>query len=223
MIKDIITIDGPAGSGKSTVAKILAKKLGYSFLDTGAMYRAVALAYLQNSKQELNDKLIKDIFDKSRFEFIASNNSMKICLDGKDISEKIRSNVVTNNVKNIASLALVRDYLVQMQRDFAASAGKVVTEGRDQGTVVFPDARIKIFLNADIKERAKRRFNELKDKDQSINITQIEQSIAARDAADMTREISPLRKALDAIEIDTTGLDINAVVDKILKLVSEKR
>ena len=222
-MKKIITIDGPAGSGKSTVAKILAEKLGYSFLDTGAMYRAVTFAAMDKNIDFDDETSLKEILSESSFEFSDNDGTLSATLNGKDITSQIRQRNITNNVSKIAPLGFVRDKLVAMQRDFAEKAEKVVTEGRDQGTVVFPDAMVKFFLTADVGERAQRRHKEMTEKGIDVNIEDIKKDIEQRDKNDMERQIAPLRKAHDAFEIDTTGLDIEGVVRKLLEVVSRQK
>ncbi len=219
MKNSVITIDGPAGSGKSTAAKILAKRLGFGFLDTGAMYRAAALAAMRAGIDITDRTALKRVLDESDFEFLTDDGALRAVLNGVDVTEQIRDPLVTDNVGKIAPVDFVRDELVKMQREFAAKAGSIVTEGRDQGTVVFPDAKVKFFLTAAVGERARRRFEELKANGCDVDIKEIEDAIALRDLNDSQRKIAPLRKADDAVEIDTTGLDIEGVVAKLLEVV----
>ncbi|MBN2588709.1 MAG: (d)CMP kinase [Sedimentisphaerales bacterium] len=218
----IITIDGPAASGKSTVARILAKKLGASFLDTGAMYRAVTFAAMESGIDLANEEKLLEIFERNNFSFTVQNNSMMVQIDGNDATEFIRRQDVTANAKYIASAPLVREKLVQMQRQFASENKAIVTEGRDQGTVAFPNADIKFFMSAQPGERARRRLAELKAKGINENIEQTQESIEKRDKSDMERNVGPLKPADDAIIIDTTELDIEQVVDKLLCFIREK-
>ena len=218
----IITIDGPAASGKSTVAKLLAKKLGAGFLDTGAMYRAVTYAAMQSNIDLTKEEQLLDIIERKQFSFSIENNSMVVHLDGVDITELIREPNVTANAKYIASAPLVRRKLVQMQRQFASEHKAIVTEGRDQGTVAFPNADVKFFMSANPQERARRRLAELNAKGLNENLEQIQESIEKRDKSDMERNVGPLKPADDAIIIDTTELDIEQVVEKLLGIVQEK-
>jgi len=214
----VITIDGPAGSGKSTVAKILAKRLGFGFLDTGAMYRAVTVAAMRAGIDIADKDALRKVLDSSDFDFSTANGTLLVRLNGNDITEQLRDQQVTEGVSKVAPIDFVRDKLVEMQRAFAAATGAIITEGRDQGTVVFPDAKVKFFLTAAVAERAKRRYQELKAKGVDADINEIEKAIAKRDLNDSQRQIAPLRKADDAIEIDTTGLDIEGVVNKLLEI-----
>ncbi|MFA5554050.1 MAG: (d)CMP kinase [Phycisphaerae bacterium] len=220
MAELIITIDGPAGSGKSTVAKKLAEKLGAQFLDTGAMYRAVTLAAM-NRQIDLSDEaaLIK-LLEDTKFQFEPVRGLTKVIIDGCDATEQIRGFDVTANAKFIASASGIRAKLVEMQRNFAEKMHKVVTEGRDQGTVAFPDAQVKFFLDADIEERAKRRLAELGEKGRSFE--QIKQAIEKRDASDRQRTYSPLKAAADAVTVDTTNMTIEQVVDKLFGIIWER-
>ncbi len=218
----IVTIDGPAASGKSTVAKLLAKKLGASFLDTGAMYRAVTFAAMESGVDLANEEKLLEIFDRKYFTFAVENNSMMVQIDGKDVTESIRRQDVTANAKYIASAPRIRGKLVQMQRQFASENKAIVTEGRDQGTVAFPNADVKFFMSAQPSERARRRLAELKAKGINENLEQIQESIEKRDKSDMERDVGPLRPADDAIIIDTTNLDIEQVVETLLGYVNEK-
>jgi cytidylate kinase len=217
----IITIDGPAASGKSTAARHLARKLGASFLDTGAMYRAVTLAAIQAGVDMSDEEELLGVMETSKFQFLLKEGKMVVCLDGIDVSEQIRQPQITAKARHIASSPKVREKLVQMQRQFAASRKKMVTEGRDQGTVAFADADIKFYLTADSIERARRRQAELRAKGGDESLEQIQKAIEERDKSDEGRAVGPLRPARDAIIVDTTDLSIEQVVDKLLGYVKE--
>ncbi len=218
----IITIDGPAGSGKSTAAQLLAQKLGASFLDTGAMYRAVTLAVMQAGVDINNEQKLLNVLENRQFEFFPKAGEMGASIDGVDVTRQIRSAEVTANARYIASAAKIREKLVQMQRQFAAGEEKIVTEGRDQGTVAFADADIKFFLTADAAERARRRQAQLRTKKSSESLKEIQKAIEARDKSDRSRLVGPLTAAGDAIIVDTTNLTIEQVVEKLLGYVKEK-
>jgi len=211
----IVTIDGPAASGKSTAARLLAKRLGACFLDTGAMYRAVTLAAMEAGVNMSDEDELLGVLRDSKFEFSARGGKMTVSIDGVDVTEQIRRTDVTANALHIASSAKLREKLVQMQRQFAESEEKIVTEGRDQGTVAFADADVKFFLVADAAERARRRQAELKAKGIDEDLEEIQRAIEERDRSDMDREVGPLKPAGDAIVIDTTDLSINEVVEKL--------
>ncbi|HUW17980.1 MAG TPA: (d)CMP kinase [Sedimentisphaerales bacterium] len=215
----IITIDGPAASGKSTAARLLAAKLGASFLDTGAMYRAVTLAAMQAGVDLADQAKLLGVLQNSRFEFEVQNDKTVVRLDGVDVTEQIRSPLVTANARHIASAPRVRARLVEMQRRFAASREKVVTEGRDQGTAAFPDAGIKFFLTAELTERARRRYAELAGEQ---DLDHVRRAVEERDKSDESRGVGPLRPADDAIVVDTTNLTIEQVVEKLLDCVKQK-
>jgi CMP/dCMP kinase len=212
----IITIDGPAGSGKSTVSRRLAGILGYTFLDTGAMYRAVTWAGMQKGVDLSDTEAMREIALGSDFGFRNSGGETVVTCCGTDISEDIRSPEVTENVIKVAANPRMRSILVKMQRDFASKHGSVVTEGRDQGTVVFPDAKYKFFLDASLEERSMRRYKELKAKGIDCDLQGIMQSIKTRDASDMQRQSGPLKPADDAVKIDTSDMNIEGVVELIL-------
>jgi cytidylate kinase len=218
----IITIDGPAASGKSTVAQLLAKELGASFLDTGAMYRTVTLAAMQDRIDVNNEQKLLSILEKRRLEFFPKAGEMGASIDGVDVTRQIRNAEVTANARYIASAVKIREKLVQMQRQFAAGEEKIVTEGRDQGTVAFADADIKFYLTADAAERARRRQAQQRTKGNSESLEEIRKAIAARDKSDRSRPIGPLTAADDAIIVDTTNLNIEQVVEKLLGFVKEK-
>jgi len=218
----VITIDGPAASGKSTVASLLAERLGASFLDTGAMYRAVTLAAMQAGVDMNDEQKLLGVLETREFQFSIKHGKMAVCIDGVDVTEQLRSQKVTANARYIASAPKLREKLVQMQRQFAAGEGKIVTEGRDQGTVVFPDADIKFYLTAETKERAKRRQAELRAKGGGESIEQIQKAIEERDKSDESRAVGPLKPAEDAVIVDTTNLSIDEVVEKLLRCVKER-
>ncbi len=218
----IITIDGPAASGKSTAARLLAEKLGASFLDTGAMYRAVTLAAMQADLDMSDEDELLGVMETSEFQFSFRDGKMVVCIDGIDVTEQIRQPQITANARYIASSPKAREKLVEMQRRFAAGRQKIVTEGRDQGTVAFRDADIKFYLVADSIERARRRQAELRAKGGDENLEQIQKAIEERDKSDENRTVGPLRPAEDAIVVDTTDLSIEEVVEKLLSCVKEK-
>ena len=217
----IITIDGPAASGKSTVARLLADRLKASFLDTGAMYRAVTLAAMQAGVDMLNQQKLLDVLDNTNFQFSSKQGKMLVSIDGVDITEQIRQPQITENARHIASAPKVREKLVQMQRAFAAGEDKIVTEGRDQGTVAFDNAQFKFFLTADIDERARRRQVELKAQGRDENLKQTRKAIEQRDKSDQSRAIGPLKPAENAVIVDTTDLTIEQVVEKLLHYVQK--
>ncbi len=218
----IITIDGPAASGKSTAARLLAEKLGASFLDTGAMYRAVTLAAMQAEVDMSNEEKLLNVMETSEFQFSFKENKMVVCINGIDVTEQIRQPQITANARYVASSPKAREKLVQMQRQFAAGRQKIVTEGRDQGTVAFSDADIKFYLIADSTERARRRQAELRAKGSDESLDKIQKAIVERDKSDENRTVGPLRPAEDAIVVDTTDLSIEEVVEKLLSCVEEK-
>ena len=212
----IIAIDGPAGSGKSTIAKLIAEDLGLVYLDTGAMYRLVTLKALNEGILGNLDKIVK-MLDDLRID-IKKN---EFYLDDTNVSEEIRKPVVSENVSDIAAIREVREKMVDLQRKFSESKN-VILDGRDIGTVVFPNADVKIFLIADAKERANRRYKELVSKVENVKIEEIYENILKRDKIDSTRKESPLKKANDAIEVDTTSKDIEEVKNEILYIIKQK-
>jgi cytidylate kinase len=218
----IVTIDGPAGSGKSTVAKRVAQRLGAAFLDTGAMYRAVTLAAVRDGAELTDEDRLLKVVEGHRFEFEAAGDRMLVRIDGQDVTEPIRDPDLTAKVRHIAGAGRVRERLVAMQRAFAAKHDKIVTEGRDQGTVVFPDARAKFYLTADAAERARRRAAELQAKGTEVDLEQMRQAIESRDKSDESRAVGPLKPAQDAVMLDTTGLSVEQVVERICLRVQEQ-
>ena len=213
----IIAIDGPAGSGKSTIAKLIAKDLDLVYLDTGAMYRIFTLKTLKENVEYTNLKNINELLETLDIDI----DKDKFYLDKKDVSSEIRTTEVANNVSNIAAIKEVREKMVSLQREFSKSKN-VIVDGRDIGTDVFPNANVKIFLIADAKERTNRRYKELKEKNKNISWDEIYKNILTRDEIDSTRKIAPLKKAEDAIEVDTTGKSIEEVKKIILEIISFK-
>ena len=213
----VITIDGPAGVGKTTSAKKLANKLGYQYLDTGAMYRAVTYFFGQHSTDITSEDQVKKMLDILNLELdFTSNDSITVLLDGKDISLLIRSKAVTDAVSKVSALQSVREKMVKIQKDTAKN-GNFVIEGRDIGTVVFPDAKYKFFLIADYDTRAKRRFKDFKRVNEELNVNKIKQDLTDRDQYDSSRKLSPLKQAKDAIVIDTSNCTIDDQVNQIYK------
>ncbi|MGV3042134.1 (d)CMP kinase [Staphylococcus rostri] len=210
-----IAIDGPAAAGKSTIAKRVATTLNMIYVDTGAMYRAITYYYLNNQAtfKDFDDMMthvdLKLIYDEEK--------GQRVILNDEDVTDYLRSNEVTDNVSFVASKDAVRKYLVQAQQQLAENKG-IVMDGRDIGTTVLPDAEVKVYMIASVEERAQRRLKDNTDRGIPSTLEQLKQDIAERDAYDMNREISPLVKADDAIEMDTTGMTIEAVTERIIQL-----
>ncbi|MDY2637202.1 MAG: (d)CMP kinase [Phascolarctobacterium sp.] len=220
MKKIVVAIDGPAGAGKSTIAKLVAEKLGYAYIDTGAMYRSVALKFLQTGK-EFDEAFISQLAQTMIIEFKPEASVNRVFVDGVEVTDAIRSAEVTANVSRVAAIGDVREAMVAQQRRMGESGG-VLMDGRDIGTVVFPKAQLKIFLTASVEERALRRYKELMAKGQDVDLAQLKEDIASRDKQDSERAISPLRQAEDALLLDTSRMNIEQVTAKILHLVEEK-
>jgi len=214
----IVAIDGPAGAGKSTVAKILAKRLGFLYIDTGAMYRALTLKALENNIDISDEQRINQLALNTSIDLLNNpNGPLKVILDGRDVSLDIRKPQITQVVSDVSKIKEVRQVLVKLQRELG-QRGDCVLEGRDIGTVVFPDAQKKFFIDASAQVRVNRRFKELKGLNQNVTENDVAKDLSNRDKIDSTREISPLRKADDAVYIDTTNLSIEEVVEKMLEL-----
>ncbi|WP_052128881.1 bifunctional pantoate--beta-alanine ligase/(d)CMP kinase [Neosynechococcus sphagnicola] len=221
--RPIVAIDGPAGAGKSTVARRVAQVLGLLYLDTGAMYRAITWFVLQNQIEITDQPAIAELVSQCQIEIGTENDTLRVWVQGEDVTEEIRSLAVTAKVSAIAAQPAVRRALVNQQRRFGRQGG-IVMEGRDIGTHVFPDAEVKIFLTASIQERARRRQLELQQQGkEEISLAQLEQAILSRDQQDSERNLSPLRQAGDAIAIPTDGLTIDQVVDQIVQLYQGAR
>lgn len=216
-----IAIDGPAAAGKSTVAKIVAEKLTYIYIDTGAMYRALTYKALKKGASLDNEAELIEILNNTSIELMPGESGQKVLLDGIEVTNEIRSAEVTNQVSYVAVHELVRKEMVKRQQQFAVDGG-VVMDGRDIGTHVLPNAEVKVFLLASVEERAQRRHAENIEKGFPSDLEKLKEEIAARDKIDSEREVAPLKKADDAIEIDTTSLSITDVVDKIMGLALER-
>ena len=213
----IVTVDGPAGSGKSTIAKIIAKKYGFTYLDTGAMYRMIALYALENSIDLQDSKAIETMLKNTKLDIVGN----QFFLNGKDVSDEIRTPRVSAIVSPVSAIKEVRVKLVDLQREI--SKGKsVILDGRDIGTVVFPSGDVKIYLVASPDERAKRRLKEYEEKGVEADYESVLASIKERDFIDSTRKESPLKKAEDAHEIDSSTMSIDEVVEVISKYIDEK-
>ena len=215
-----IAIDGPAGAGKSTIAKKLAAELGYVYIDTGAMYRAMAYYFLTNNIKAEDESAISEACKRVEVSISYENGTQHVWLNGTDISDKIRTEEVGNMASSTSVYPVVRTKLVELQQQLAKKTD-VIMDGRDIGTVVLPDANVKIFLTASSRIRAQRRYDELTEKGIECDLDAIEKDIIERDYRDMHRETSPLKKAEDAVELDTSDLDIDGVVDAMKKIIDE--
>ncbi|HUW23104.1 MAG TPA: (d)CMP kinase [bacterium] len=214
----VITIDGPAGAGKTSIAKIVSRKLGYNYIDTGAMYRAISWkAFREKIDLKAKEKLIKMVRN-TKIELKNRAGTVRVYLDGKDITNKIRNKRLAEGASILATVPEVREQLMKIQRRMGSSGG-IVVEGRDIGTVVFPRADYKFYLDASIKERALRRYRELKVKGEEGQLAELEKAIRSRDKRDRTRGVAPLKIARDAVVIDSTDMSKKEVVEFILKRI----
>ena len=220
MKKIVVAIDGPAGAGKSTIAKMVAEKIGYAYIDTGAMYRSVAWKFLQTGKA-FDEDYISMLANTMVIMFKPEASVNRVFVDDVEVTEAIRSAEVTALVSRVAAIGAVREAMVDQQRRMGESGG-VLMDGRDIGTVVFPNAQLKVFLTATVDERAMRRYKELVAKGQQVDLEQLEADIASRDKQDSERAISPLRKAEDAVYLDTSDMSIDQVANYIENLVKER-
>jgi len=217
-MRRIIAIDGPSGAGKSTIAKLIAKELGFDYLDTGALYRAVAIALIKSGiEPEDSDEKIRGTFMRNTISF----TNGRVFLDGKDVSDEIRSTEIDHYSSVFSTRKVVREFLFDIQRDYA-SQNDIVVEGRDATTVVFPEAWKKIYLDATVEERARRRYLQYKEKGLDISIEEAMSEVIERDKRDSNRDIAPLKKADSAFMIDSTNLSIERVKEKILNFIGAK-
>ena len=221
MEKFVIAVDGPAGSGKSTVAKRVAKKLKIVYVDTGAMYRSIAYYAMTKAVDLENESAISTLLKEIDLKIEPQDGGQRIFLNAIDITDKIRTQAIGQGASKVAIYKAVRDAMGQMQKEMADKFS-LIMDGRDIGTYVLPTAEVKIYLDAKPEQRALRRMEELKEKGETFEFEKIKQEIILRDKTDMNREYRPLKQAEDAIYVDTSGMDIQEVVEKILKIVEEK-
>lgn len=217
----IIAIDGPSAAGKSTLAKRLAKDLGFTYLDTGAMYRALALKVLRESIDIGNDAALTKLMDGTEIDLVEKGGKLQVLLDGEDVSEEIRTPEVSQMASKASALKVVRHGLLVLQRAFGRR-GNVVAEGRDIGTVVFPDAEVKIYLDASAEERARRRVEELRKTGRQVSLDETLREMGERDKRDSERDLAPLRKANDAIALDSTALDAETLAQTVMQRIRKK-
>ena len=217
MRQNVIAIDGPAGAGKSTVAKMVAEKLGFVYLDTGAMYRAVTCRVIAEGIELADHAAISELAGRINVRFNRQVAGLRVLADGVDVTEAIRTPEVTTAVPRVSQVPAVRQAMVRLQQEMAA-AGSVVLDGRDIGSVVVPDACAKIFLTASVAERARRRWQEMRDKGYDQDLAALQQEMEQRDRQDSERELAPLVQAADAVLLDTTGMSIEAVVSGIVTI-----
>ena len=219
----VVTIDGPAGAGKSTISKMLAASLGYIYLDTGAMYRAVAvLARSTDQANPLDEMLLEEICSGLDLKFVNDHGTLRLLANGRDITEEIRKPEISSLASAVSATAIVRERLTKIQRQMGGRGG-VVLEGRDMGTVVFPDADVKFFLDASPEIRSQRRYMELEAKGEGVTFEEVHEQMLVRDSNDQSRQLAPLKPAADAIVVDSSNLQIEEVVQLMLDHIHAKR
>ncbi len=216
----VLTIDGPAAAGKSTTARAVAARLGFLYVDTGALYRALALKVLEQGVSPAEGPELARMLAETRLELQGSPDHPSVWLDGVDVSTRIRTPEVSEMSSRVAALPLVRQWLISIQRQLR-DRGPLVAEGRDLGTVVFPDADVKIYLDADSGSRAERRYHELRARGLAVTQEQVGEDLDRRDARDRTRALSPLAKAPEAVVLDTTGLTLEAQIEAVVRAALE--
>ncbi|MAM56910.1 MAG: cytidylate kinase [Salinicola sp.] len=221
-VAPVLTIDGPGGAGKGTISRMIAEHMGWHLLDSGALYRLTALSAMRNGVAVDDAEALSVQAQELDVVFAVEDGAMQILLEGDDVTTAIRSESVGNAASQVAALPPVRAALLQRQRDFCKTPG-LVADGRDMGTVVFPDAPLKIYLTASAEERARRRLLQLQQAGEDARLSTLLEEIQARDARDMQRSVAPLKPAEDAVELDTTQLDIPEVVERIETLLAERK
>ena len=217
----LITIDGPSGAGKSTVSHGLAKRLGYTYVDTGALYRAVALAVLSDGSSPRDDKRLAEVCRHLVLRFENSSKGPRLYSNGEDITDRIRTLEITMLASAVSARSVVRQYLLDVQREMGKQ-GSVVFEGRDMGTVVFPEADIKFYLDADLDTRALRRYKEVAETDPGVSLSGVKKAMKKRDEDDSSRALAPLKPSDDAVVIDSTFLDIEQVVEEMFRHIGAR-
>jgi len=217
---DVVAIDGPAGSGKSTVAKALARELEWDYIDTGAMYRCLCLKALRNQVELQDENGLIELLADTSMRMTFEDGKLRVYMDGEEVSEAIRQNEVSRRVSEVAALEQVRKRLVNLQRSMGES-GEVVMDGRDIGTVVFPDAAYKFYLDASLEIRARRRYTELREKQENVEFESVVEEIKKRDETDRERASGPLKVADDAVHIDTSQLTVDQVVHRLLEMMED--
>lgn len=217
----VVAIDGPVGSGKGTISTGLARRLGWHFLDSGSLYRLVAVASMEAGVSVEDEDAVSRIAAELDFEFIEKDNRTVSLLAGRDVTDRLRNEEVSLMASRVAAIRSVRAAMVDRQRAFVRPPG-LVADGRDMGTIIFPDADLKVFLTAGVEERAMRRYKQLKEKGESVNLPRLFREIKARDQRDMTRSIAPLKPAEDAVIIDSTENSIDEVLDLVYNLVEAR-
>lgn len=220
--KLIVAIDGPAGAGKSTVAKRLAKELGYTYMDTGAMYRAFAWRVMKEGIDLSDEKKLERVLQDTSIELLEQDGRSSVLLDGVDVTDRIRTPELSQLASRVSTSKIVRERMVELQRDMGSHGG-VVAEGRDIGTVVFPNAEVKVFLDASSGERARRRFEELRSQGREVTVEETLEEMEQRDRRDRERDVAPLRKAEDAVVIDSTQAGVDGVVGRIMQEIKRKQ
>jgi len=217
----IVAIDGPSGAGKSTLAKRVAREFGFMYLDTGALYRALGLKVLRQGAEVADDARMAQLVEATDIDLTERDGHLEVFLDGEEVSALIRTPEVSQMASRVSALKAVRLKLFELQRALARR-GSVVAEGRDMGTVVFPEAEVKIFLDASAKERARRRSEELRAAGRAVGIEETQREMEERDRRDRERELAPLRKAEDALTIDSSSLDAEAVAERVIKKIRSR-
>jgi cytidylate kinase len=214
----IVAIDGPSGAGKSTLAKRLARQLGFTYLDTGAMYRALALKMLQKGIDPENESRLAELLQQTEIKLREVKGRLEVLLDGVDVADLIRTPEVSQMASKVSARKIVRQRMLELQRA-AAEKGHIVAEGRDIGTVVFPGAQVKIYLDASVAERARRRFEELRATGRQVSMQETVRELTERDRRDSERDLAPLRRAQDAVDVDSSALTADTVAERVLELV----